>query len=84
MTSKTTVTTNAAGVPPAPPEAHQRAVLALDGWAGRRLIPVEVIGHTPKRVRVRILAEQGAMLPGRRWAAYGDVVLAPRHAVVVG
>ena len=39
----------------------QRAIV-LDTWAGRRYYAVEVIGETPKKVRVRILTQGGVML----------------------
>jgi hypothetical protein len=41
--------------------------LVLDGWAGRERIPVEIVGETPKRYRVRLLA--------------AALVLVPRYAV---
>ncbi|NLE94386.1 MAG: hypothetical protein GX600_01705 [Dehalococcoidia bacterium] len=54
--------------------------LEIDGWAGRTSAPVEVVGETPKRYRVRLL--QDTRLPGRyRRGAKGDVVLVPRYAV---
>ncbi len=55
--------------------------IALDTWAGRRYHPVEVLGVTPKKLWVRILAPDGALLPGRRFARCGDQVLIPKHAV---
>lgn len=55
--------------------------LALNSWAGRRLHPVEVLGETATRARVRIMAPDGVMLPGRRRVSYGDVVLVPKHAL---
>ena len=57
------------------------AYLVLDSWAGRERIPVEIVGETPKRYRVRLLAD--ALLPSRRHCAAGDVVLVPRYAVRV-
>lgn len=55
--------------------------LALDSWAGRRLHAVEVLGETPKKARVRITTADGVMLPGRRRASCGDVVLVPKDAL---
>ncbi|RPJ40084.1 MAG: hypothetical protein EHM35_00310 [Planctomycetaceae bacterium] len=55
------------------------AVLLLDGWAGRSRIPVEVVGETPKRYRVKLLAD--ARLPGGRQFQAGAVVLVPKHAI---
>ncbi len=59
-----------------------RAVLALDSWAGRTEHPVEIVGETPKRYRVRIL-EDWLILPSKRVAERGDVVLVPKYAVRV-
>jgi hypothetical protein len=53
--------------------------LRLDGWAGRERIPVEIVGETPKRYRVKLL--EAARLPGNRPHDAGDVVLVPRYAV---
>lgn len=49
----------------------------LEGWAWRTEIPVEIIGETPKRTRVRFLKT------AYRWRA-GDVALVPKHAVTTG
>lgn len=49
--------------------------IALDTWAGTRYYHVEVVGETPKKVKVRILSPGGINLPGRRHAACGDIVL---------
>lgn len=56
--------------------------IALDTWAGRRYYAVEVVGETPKKVRVRILVPGGVMLPRRRYVNFGETVLVPKHAVV--
>jgi hypothetical protein len=53
--------------------------LRLNSWAGRECIPVEIVGETPKRYRVKLL--EAARLPGNRQHAAGDVVLVPRYAV---
>jgi len=53
-------------------------VICVDGWAGRREYPVEIVGETPKRYRVKVLSD--ARLPrGIRHA--GDVVLVPKTSV---
>ena len=57
------------------------AILVLDGWAGRERIPCEVIGETPKRYRIKLLAD--AQLPSRRSCWAGDVVLVPKYAVKI-
>lgn len=56
--------------------------LVLDTWAGRRYYPVELVGQTPTKSRVRILTPGGVMLPGRRYVNCGETVLVPTHAVV--
>lgn len=56
--------------------------LVLNTWAGRRHYAVEVVNETPKKARVRILTPGGVMLPGRRYANYGETVLVPKHALV--
>ena len=55
--------------------------VVLDTWAGRRYYAVEVVGETPRKVRVRVLTPGGIMLPGRRYARCGEIVLVPKHAV---
>lgn len=57
----------------------QTTYLALDGWAGIRHIPVEILGETPKRYRVRLCND--ARLPGGREKKKGDVVLVPKTAI---
>jgi hypothetical protein len=34
-----------------------RPVIHVDSWAGRQTVEVEILGHTPKRVRVRFLSD---------------------------
>lgn len=53
--------------------------LMLDGWAGRTLIPCEIVGETPKRTRIKLL--ERARLPGNRWFDAGQVALVPTKAV---
>ena len=55
------------------------AVLVLDSWAGRERIPVEVVGETRTRYRVRLM--QNCRLPGRKWHDAGEVILVPKYAV---
>lgn len=54
--------------------------VAIDSWAGRMYVAVEVIGETPARFRVRILDDE-AQFPHRRLLK-GDVVLVPKDSVV--
>jgi hypothetical protein len=57
-----------------------RGMLVLEGWAGRTKTPVEIIGMTPKRYRIRAVTR--TRLGGRnRWLDVGHTALVPRHAV---
>jgi len=56
--------------------APLRGRLWLDSWAGRVGHPVDVLGETPKRYRVRAVA----YIPLKDWPA-GHVALVPLHAV---
>ena len=56
-------------------------VLALETWAGRRYYPCEVLSQTRTKSRSKLLAKDGVMLPGKRYAVYGQVVSVPKHAV---
>lgn len=53
--------------------------LALQEWGGLLLYPVEVLGETPKKCRVRLIED--ARLPGGRHHKAGDVVLVPKTAI---
>lgn len=55
--------------------------LVLNTYAGRREYPVLIIGETPKKFRVKILSQTNVILPGRRIANYGDIILVPKTAV---
>jgi hypothetical protein len=57
------------------------ARLALDGFAGRRALRVEIVGELPKRWRVRFL-EDGP-LPRDGYARVGAVALVPKHDVLI-
>ena len=63
--------------------AARQAVLILQGWAGRREYPVEVIDETPKRYRVKLLGDESALLPGHRLLDPGSVTLVPKTAVKI-
>lgn len=54
------------------------AVLILNTYAGRREYPILIIGETPKKFRVKILSQTNVILPGRRIANYGDIILVPK------
>ena len=54
--------------------------LQLDGWAGRTQQEVEVIGETPKKVRIRAIRR--TRLAGRCcYLNVGETTLVPKHAV---
>lgn len=55
--------------------------LCLDGWAGRSSVPVEIVGETAKRYRVRFL--EATKLPHQREALRGSVMFVPKYAVVL-
>lgn len=54
--------------------------LAVDGWCGRSLTRVEVIGQTKKRLRIRAI-ERTPMAGRDRWLEKGEVALVPTYAV---
>lgn len=54
-------------------------VVAVETWAGTRTHPVEIVGETKLRYRVKALAN--LMLPGKRFVAEGEIVLVPKYAV---
>lgn len=66
--------------PEAPSPGTTLKALALQTWGGLRLYPVEVIGETATKYRVRMLAVE-VRLPGHRWARRGDEILVPKYAV---
>lgn len=53
--------------------------LMLTGWHGYSEQEVEVIGQTPKRLRIRAITR--TRLAGPRWLAPGQSALVPTHAV---
>lgn len=65
------------------PTSPKSGFLWLDTWAGRSHTPIDVIGQTPTRWRIR--ARQRTQLAGRgRWLEAGDVAIVPRHVVSFG
>jgi hypothetical protein len=54
--------------------------LALETWAGRRYYPCEVLSQTRSKYRIKLLAKDGAMLPGKRRAVYGQIVTVLKRA----
>lgn len=61
------------------PPVGSEALLTLTDWIGRVDIPVKVVGHTAKRVRVELLRD--AMLPSRKRGKTGDIVTVPAYAL---
>lgn len=55
------------------------AYLCLDGWAGRREIPVTVRGHSGGRIRITLEADVN--LPGRRQGRAGETITVPAYAL---
>jgi hypothetical protein len=54
--------------------------LQLDGWHGRSQQRIEIIGQTPKRVRIRAITK--TRLAGRRRSLMpGETTLVPKYAV---
>lgn len=58
-----------------------QAYLCIDGYAGRREYPVEIVRETPKRYKVRL--NGGECLPSGRTGVQGQEILVPRYAVRV-
>lgn len=56
------------------------ARLCLDDCSARKSVPVEIVGETEKRFRVRFL--EAATLPHRGPVEVGDVKWVPKHDVV--
>lgn len=55
----------------------------LEGWSGLTKTRVQIIGKTPKKLRIRALKD--TKLAGRnRWIKAGDEVLVPAHCVAIG
>jgi hypothetical protein len=58
------------------------AVLVLDGWAGRSLTHVLVVGSTPTKYVIRAPGPDAVALAGRgRWLEAGNETRVPRTAV---
>lgn len=56
--------------------------LCCNSWAGYSEHPVELVGETPKRYRIRAINR--TKLGGRcRWLARGEIALVPKRAVRV-
>lgn len=54
--------------------------LCMDGWAGFHKEPVEIVGETSKKFRIKLLKD--CRLPGRlRQGHKGDVILVPKYAI---
>jgi hypothetical protein len=54
--------------------------ICMDGWAGFHKEPVEIVGETPKKYRVKLLKD--CRLPGRwREGKAGQIILVPKYVV---
>lgn len=61
-------------------DQSRQGFVHLDGWAGRTKQPVEVIGETPKRYRVKAIGK--VHLAGRcRVLLDGETALVPKYAI---
>jgi hypothetical protein len=58
----------------------RRGLLCITGYGGYVEYPIEIVGYTPKKVRIR--ATTLTRLGGRlRWLEPGETTLVPRRAV---
>ena len=58
------------------------AILTLEGWEGRTLSRVLLVGITPKRAVIRAPGPDAVKLAGRnRWLEAGNETRVPRYAV---
>ena len=55
-----------------------KALLCMTGWHGYSEHPVEIIGKTPRRYRIK--SDVALKLPGRRLEP-GKTALVPKHAI---
>lgn len=55
-----------------------KGILIINGWAGRREIPVLIVGETPKRYRIQAI--QPIKLVGR-YIESGETNLVPQNAI---
>lgn len=54
--------------------------LVTEGWEGRTCTKVEVVGQTPKRLRIRAI-EHTKLAGPSRWLEIGETAMVPTHAV---
>ena len=59
-------------------DATLRTVLCINGWYGYAVLPVEVVGETAKRYRIR--SDKPINLPGRQLMP-GQTALVPKYAI---
>lgn len=62
------------------PAEIRSAILLLDGYAGRREHPCEIIGETAQRYRIQV-RQQTPLAGANRWLQPGQTALVPKHAV---
>lgn len=60
------------------------AQLCLQGWDGYSEQPIEVIGETRTRYRIRALDKMVKLGGSSRWLAPRDTALVPKRAVKLG
>ena len=57
-------------------------ILMLDSWAGRINVPIQVLGETGRKFRIRLASPgTGVYLPGYRYLTSSHTQLVPKHAV---
>jgi hypothetical protein len=61
-------------------EAPRTGYLNLNGWGGVTSRKVEIVGETPKRLRIRAI-ERTKLAGRRRWIQAGETALVPKYAV---
>jgi len=55
--------------------------LVVDGWSGRRKIPVDIIGETPDGFEIKVI--ERVFLPGRGMLKEGQSTRVPKGTVIV-
>ena len=59
-------------------------LLMIQSWAGLLKYPVEIVGETPKKYRIKWILEESFVPPKSGTVRFkGDIFLVPKHAVKV-
>ena len=62
------------------PAEIRSAILVLEGYAGRREHPCEIVGETAQRYRIQV-RQRTPLAGANRWLQPGETALVPKHAV---